>query len=257
MHRVMRAASDGGAGLFIGCVGMPDGNDHSSFFCGVNTWHGAEQLWRKRQNPRISTCSGDKPGQQFRRRKPKPLGRMYAASELAQKWSFEMYAQHLSARLVRVMLHGDIFGNALGAPANIIRASGHRGGHEGSSAVTSEGLGDNVQRFRRGFHHIAPTGAVDVHIDESGNGGFICGGDFSGAVREVHPFTWADQFDDPVAHEYSSVRDIACRRQRLFGVNQSGSHGPQYIVAETLRCTKRVELESPFTRRDYTGRSYR
>src|SRR6202790_1769824 len=183
MHRVMCAVGDGGASLLVGRVGMPDTNDHSSFYSGVNTWHGAEQFWRERQNPRVSTRSGDKPGQQFRRRKSKPLGRMHAAPELVQKWSFEMYAQHLSARLVRFVLHGNIFRDSLGAPANIFRAGGHCGGYEGSGAVTSEGLSYNAQRFRRGFHYIAPACAVDVHIDESGNCGFILGGDFSSTVR--------------------------------------------------------------------------
>src|ERR1700675_726216 len=225
MHSVIRAVSDGGASLFVGGVGMADANDHSSFYGGVNARHGAEQFWGESENPRISTCGSDKPGQQFRRRRPKPLGGMHAAPDLAQKWSFEMYAQHLRARFVGFMLRGDIFGNALAAAANIICAGGYRGGHERSGAVTSDGPGDNAQRLRGAFHHIAPAGAVDVHVDESGNGGFVGSVDFSSIVRDVHPFARADKFDDAVAHEYSGIRDFARGRQRPFGVNQSCSHG--------------------------------
>src|ERR1700688_220254 len=103
---------------------------------------------------------------------------MHTAPDLAQKWSFKMYAQHLRARFVRLMLGGDVFGDAFAAAANIVGAGGYCGGHERSSAAPSDGLGDNAQCFRRAFHYIASAGAVDVHVDESGNGGFISGGDF-------------------------------------------------------------------------------
>src|ERR1700732_707397 len=137
MHRVIRAVSDSGASLLVVGFGMADANDHASFYCGVDAWHGAEQFRRECENARVATRGSDKPGQQFRRRKSKPLGGMHAAPDLAQKWSFEMYAQHLRARFVRFMLRGDIFGDALAAAANIIRAGSHRGGHQRSGAVTS------------------------------------------------------------------------------------------------------------------------
>ena len=133
---------------------------------------------------------------------------MHAAPDLAQKWSFKMYAQHLRARFVGFMLRGDIFGDALAAAANIIRAGGYGSGHERSGAVTSNGFGDNAQGFRRAFHHIASACAMDVHVNESGNGGFIGGVDFSGIVRDAHSFARADQFDDAIAHEYPGIGDF-------------------------------------------------
>jgi hypothetical protein len=61
----MRAMRDGGAGLFVGGVGMADGDDHAEAARGVNAGHGAEKFGRNGEDARITGGSVDKALQKF------------------------------------------------------------------------------------------------------------------------------------------------------------------------------------------------
>jgi len=47
--------------------------------------------------------------------------------------------------------------------------------------VAGQGAGYGGHRFTGGFHDVVAAGAVDVHVDESGNGDLVDRGDFLGA----------------------------------------------------------------------------
>ena len=118
-----------------------------SFYGGVNAWHGSEQFWCEGENACISARGSDKSASNSAEGS---LSHSAGCTPrlIRQKWSFKMNAQHFRARFVGFMLGGDIFGDAFAAAANIVRTGGYGGGDKRSGAVTSEGSGDNAQRFR-------------------------------------------------------------------------------------------------------------
>ena len=60
-------------------------------------------------------------------------------------------------------------GDACDGLAGAIFAGGDRRGDKRRGAAARDGLRDGGERLWRAFHYVVAAGAVDVHVDESGN----------------------------------------------------------------------------------------
>jgi len=84
---------------------------------------------------------------------------------------------------------------------------------------------DLSQRVARAFHHIRPTSAVDMDIDESRRGNFIFGNNFLGADGHNDVVARSDRLDYAVAKENRGVPNFTIGSKRAANMQAGCSHG--------------------------------
>ena len=226
------AARHASARLLVGSVGVSHRHDHPGLARGIDARSCAEKFRRNREDSRITSGSVEKSFHHFGRWQLDPFLRMNAAARGTDEWTFVVDSEDFGASFVGFVLRGDEASDAFDAAAGIFRTCGHRRRDERSGAVTRDHASDGRHRVVGAFHHVVAAGAVDVHVDEAGNGGQMRGFHFFGAGGEAHALARADRFDHAVADEDSRVWNFGGGSQCSGGVQQSGGHGQANIVAE-------------------------
>ena len=84
--------------------------------------------------------------------------------------------------------------------------------------------GDRSQCFRAALHDVVAAGAVNVNINETGDGRPFGSADFLRSRRQAHPRAGADRFDHALPNQDPCLVDFSCRCERAAGVDQNGRH---------------------------------
>src|SRR6267378_5243440 len=125
---------------------------------------------------------------------------MNTAALSADERSLKMNSQDFGAGFIGFVLLPDVGGNTFDGAKGLLRAGGNRGGDKGRGAVLRDLAGDNSQCFRAAFHYVVAAGAVNVNINETGDGGFFGGADFLRTRGQAHSGAGADGFDHALAN---------------------------------------------------------
>ena len=123
------------------------------------------------------------------------------------------------------MLLRDVSGDSFDGAESFVRAGGYRGGDERSGAVFRDFASDGAQRAAASFHDVVAAGAVDVHVEEAGDGGLVGGANFLRSRGQAHSRARADGFDHVFANQDARIVDFRRRSQSTAGVNENGRHG--------------------------------
>src|SRR6266404_8029342 len=145
---------------------------------------------------------------------------MNAAALLADEGSFKMNPEDFSAGFLRFALLRDVRRDSLDGTKGLVDAGGDRGGHQGGGAELRDFAGDRSQCFRAALHDVAAAGAVNVNINETGDGGLFGSADFLRSRGQAHPRAGPDRFDHALANHDPSIVDFSYRRERAAGVDQ-------------------------------------
>ena len=235
---VVRAVSDGGASLFVGGVGVADGNDHAEAARGVNTRHSTEKFGSDGEDAGVAGCGVEELLEEIGGGRLEKFGAVDTTSLFAEEGAFEVKAENFGARVRRFVLRRDVARDAFDGAQSVIGRRGNGGGEEGSGAELGDFSGDGGEGFVVAFHNVAAAGAVDVDVDETGDGGGIFGADFLCAGRKSDAGAIADGFNCAVADENAGGGNFSFGSDGFADVEKSSGHRCVRIVAERARKTK-------------------
>jgi len=127
--------------------------------------------------------------------------------------------------LIGLVLAGNVAGDAFRAAADGFGAGGDRGGDKGSGAMRGDHARHGFERVLGGFHDVMAPRAVNVHIEEAGDGDFVRGDDFARARGQGHRAARPDGFDYAVAKENRGIGNFRGRSEGTGNLKKSCEHG--------------------------------
>src|SRR5215475_2327742 len=157
---------------------------------------------------------------------------MHAAPFFAQERPLKMHAEDFRAKIAVFELRWNVFGNSLDGAKRVVGGGSDGGCDDRGCAVLSHALRDYAQRLWRAFHDVAPTGAVDVDVNESRNGRGIRRANFYSASRKLKLVALANALDFAVANQDCGVVNFESRSDCLADVEESGCHGLRKYPSE-------------------------
>src|SRR6266404_2552102 len=100
---------------------------------------------------------------------------MHAAANFVDEWPFIVNAKDFRSWLKGLELSSDVARHSFDAATGVVGASGYGGSQKRGRAVTRERFCHRGHGLLGAFHYIVAAGAMDVDVDESGNGGLaVC-----------------------------------------------------------------------------------
>src|ERR1700730_4101388 len=120
---------------------------------------------------------------------------MHATANLVDEWPLVVNPQNIRLGVESPELLGDVAGNSFDTATSGLRARSYRGSDKRSRAVARQCCCHCRHRLLRAFHYVVAAGAMDMHVNESGNSSLATRGDFHGSSREAHVLTRPDRFN--------------------------------------------------------------
>src|SRR5258708_24688663 len=136
---------------------------------------------------------------------------MHATADFVDEWAFVVDAQDFRSWLKGLELSSDIERHSFDAATGVVGAGGYGSSQKRGRAMTRERFCHHGHGLLGAFHYIVAPGAMDVDVDESGNGGLAACGDFRYSGRQADVLTGADGFNHAVSNQDSGIGDF-CRR---------------------------------------------
>ena len=111
-----------------------------------------------------------------------------------------MNSQHFCARFVGFVLLSDVSRDSLDRTESLLRAGGNRGCDESSGAIFRDFARNGAQCGVSSFHDVVAAGAVNVYVDEAGNGCLVGCANFPRPRGQSHSRARSDGFNGVFAN---------------------------------------------------------
>lgn len=229
---VAGAAIDGGAGLFVGGVGVAHGDENAALARRIDQFGRAGKLRSQREETELALGGFVETFEQADRGGGDVSGGMNATARMTDERTFEMNAQNPRATGGAIGGTANVFGNACETAASVVGGSGDSSGENRGGAAARNRMSDGSECFRRGFHHVMSGGAVNVQIEERGSDAHRRSrGDRSAGGQ-------GDRSTRAGSGDMSSFDDDACFLERLERgeqarrVNNQGAHDSRIMLLE-------------------------
>src|SRR5260370_3615873 len=162
---------------------------------------------------------------------------MNSAALLVEKGSLEMDAQDRRAWFLRFALLSDEPGVSLDGTKSLVRAGGYGGGNERRGAIFRDLTGDGAQRGVSALHDVVAAGAMDMHVNKSGNGCLVGRANFLRPGGQSHPRARPHGLNHAFANQDARIVNFCCRSERAADGHEKGRHSSTIIVTAILRGT--------------------
>src|SRR5215469_17387681 len=124
---------------------------------------------------------------------------MYSATGSVDKRPLKVDSQDFGPRFLRRVLLRDVQGDSRRRTGSVVGAGSDGRGEKRSRAKLRYLPGHRRKRIARPFHEVTSASAVDMNVQESGNGRFIGRRHFPGAGGQVQAVPRPDGLDNVVA----------------------------------------------------------